>query len=76
VRRPPPPLDLKAAAQWNGWSPKPDNARFQPKPGLKAADAPRLKLKWAFNYPGSKNGQATIIGDGSTSPACRARSTC
>lgn len=60
---PPAPIDLKAEAQWNGWSPKPDNARHQPNPGLKADDVPRLKLKWAFNYPGSKNGQATIIGD-------------
>ena len=61
--RPPPPINLAAAARWNGWSPKPDNARFQPNPGLKAADVPRLKLKWAFNYPGSKNGQATILGE-------------
>ncbi len=59
---PPPPLDLKAAARWNGWSPSPDNARFQRDPGLKPEDVPRLKLKWAFNYPGSKNGQATILG--------------
>jgi polyvinyl alcohol dehydrogenase (cytochrome) len=27
------------------------------------ADVPRLKVKWTFNYPGSKNGQATVIGD-------------
>jgi len=61
--RPPPPLDLRAKAQWNGWSPTSRNARYQPNPGLRAADVPRLKLKWAFNYPGSKNGQATIVGD-------------
>lgn len=60
---PPPPLDLNAKARWNGWSPKPDNARYQPTPGLTAAQVPRLKLKWAFNYPGSKNGQATILGE-------------
>lgn len=59
---PAPPIDLKAPA-WNGWSPTPRNARYQPDPGLKASDVPRLKLKWAFNYPGSKNGQATIVGD-------------
>ena len=57
-----PRLDL-TASQWNGWSVKPDNARYQPDPGLKAAAVPRLKLKWAFNYPGSKNGQATVVGD-------------
>ena len=61
--KPPAPINLAAPARWNGWSPKPDNARYQTNPGLKAADVPRLKLKWAFNYPGSKNGQATILGD-------------
>ena len=61
--RAPRPLDLKTRARWNGWSPKGDNARYQPDPGLTAAQVPRLKLKWAFNYPGSKNGQATIVGD-------------
>ena len=58
-----PPVDLAAANQWNGWSIKPDNARYQPNPGLAAADVPKLKLKWAFEYPGAKNGQATVIGD-------------
>ena len=60
---PPPPIDLHAAAQWNGWSPTKDNARFQADPGLGKGDVPRLKLKWAFQYPGAKNGQATVIGD-------------
>jgi polyvinyl alcohol dehydrogenase (cytochrome) len=46
-----------------GWSPSADNARYQTRPGLDAADVPKLKVKWAFHYPGSKNGQATIIGD-------------
>lgn len=59
---PAPPINLKAAG-WNGWSPTTRNARYQAKPGLKASDASRLKLKWAFNYPGAKNGQATIVGD-------------
>ena len=57
-----PPVDL-SQPQWNGWSPKPDNSRFQTEAGLAAADVPRLKLKWAFHYPGSKNGQATLIGE-------------
>lgn len=56
------PLRLDAPS-WNGWSPTSTNARYQPTPGFKASDAPRLKLKWAFNYPGSKNGQATVVGD-------------
>lgn len=59
----PPPVDLAAADQWNGWSPGKDNARFQSRPGLSPADVPKLKVKWAFHYPGSKNGQATIIGE-------------
>ena len=57
-----PPINLRTAG-WNGWSPSVRNARFQQTPGLKAADVPRLKLKWAFNYPGAKNGQATVVGD-------------
>lgn len=58
-----PKIDLANKAQWNGWSVGLDNAHFQPNPGLTARDIPRLKLKWAFQYPGSKNGQATVIGN-------------
>ena len=57
-----PPLNVKAAS-WNGWSPTPTNARYQAKPGLRASEVSRLKPKWAFNYPGAKNGQATVVGD-------------
>ncbi|CAN5187000.1 PQQ-binding-like beta-propeller repeat protein [soil metagenome] len=49
--------------QWNGWGVDIRNTRFQPKPGFAAADAPRLKVKWAFSYRGAKNSQATIFGD-------------
>ncbi len=59
----PTPVDVDAKGQWNGWSIDKNNDRYQPDPGLKATDIPRLKLKWAFQYPGAKNGQATIIGD-------------
>ena len=56
------PLQLAGPA-WNGWSPSHDNTRFQPAPGLAAADAPRLKLKWAFAYPGLMAwGQPTVVG--------------
>ena len=58
----PAPLSLDAP-QWNGWGNAPTQDRFQPRPGLAAADVPRLKLKWAFAYAGSRNGQATVIGD-------------
>ncbi len=59
----PPPLDLSAASQWNGWGRDREQSRFQPNPGFAAADAPRLKLKWAFAYAGARNGQATVIGE-------------
>ena len=37
--------------QWNGWSTRVTNSRFQDaaSAGLSAADLPKLKLKWAFN---------------------------
>lgn len=37
------------------------SSRFQRNPGLKAADVPRLKLKWAFSMTGG--GQPTVVGD-------------
>jgi polyvinyl alcohol dehydrogenase (cytochrome) len=37
---------------WNGWSPSVTNTRYQPgdAAGLSVAQAPRLKLKWAYGY--------------------------
>jgi polyvinyl alcohol dehydrogenase (cytochrome) len=59
----PAPLNLKGA-QWNGWGRDFDNSRYQSKPGLLAADVPKLKVKWAFAHPGAMaTGQPTIIGD-------------
>ena len=57
----PAPFALEGA-RWNGWGNAETQGRFQPDPGLKAADVPRLKLKWAFAYAGSRNGQATVAG--------------
>ena len=37
-------------ARWNGWGADLANTRFQPSPGLKAEDLPRLKVKWAFGF--------------------------
>jgi polyvinyl alcohol dehydrogenase (cytochrome) len=39
---------------WNGWGVDPANHRFQPAAmaQLSAADVPKLKLKWAFAFPG------------------------
>jgi polyvinyl alcohol dehydrogenase (cytochrome) len=47
----PAPKFSVAADDWNGWGVDPGNSRYQPKPGLSAADVPKLKLKWAFGYP-------------------------
>jgi len=57
------PINL-SGPQWNGWGRDLDNSHYQPNPGLKSEDVPKLKLKWAFGYPGTKTwGQPTIIGD-------------
>ena len=51
---------------WNGWSPDPTNARFQPtaSAGLTGDQVLRLKLKWAFAFPNAPLawGQPTIFG--------------
>ena len=59
-----PPLKAAGPADWNGWGVDAANTRFQPTPGLKASDAAKLKLKWAFGFPGSTSsyGQPTIVG--------------
>lgn len=57
------PIRLDGQSAWNGWSPDAANTRFQPRPGLKPADVPRLKVKWTFAYVGSKNAQVTAVGD-------------
>lgn len=51
-----PPLGEPGSDAWSGWG-GPTNARFQTASaaGLRAADAPRLKLKWAFGLPGGSN---------------------
>src|SRR5215510_12319381 len=59
----PPPINLKEP-QWNGWGFDLGNSRFQPKPGIRAEDVPKLKVKWAWAHPGPMaTGQPTIIGD-------------
>jgi polyvinyl alcohol dehydrogenase (cytochrome) len=53
-----------APGDWNGWSVEPDNSRYQAKPGLSAADVPRLKVKWAFGFPGDSRAfaQPAVVG--------------
>jgi polyvinyl alcohol dehydrogenase (cytochrome) len=49
---PSPPLSLDGPS-FNGWGANVENWRFQPDPGLRASDLPRLELKWAFGVPGA-----------------------
>ena len=61
----PPIGDISASPAWNGWGNDVSNARFQPAKaaGLSADRAPRLKLKWAFGFPGATAvyGQPAIV---------------
>ncbi len=56
--------DWKKAPSWNGWGFDSGNSRYQPEPGLSAAQVPKLKLKWAFGFPygNSAYGQPTVVG--------------
>jgi polyvinyl alcohol dehydrogenase (cytochrome) len=51
---------------WNGWGATLTNTRFQSgeAAGLTENDVPRLKLKWAFGYPGASSGgtQPVVVG--------------
>src|SRR5262245_8831802 len=57
--------DLAAQPSWNGWGAGITNARFQDtkSANLTAEQAPKLKLKWAFGFPGAKAvyGQPSIV---------------
>ena len=59
----PKPLTIRET-DWNGWGQDLGNSRFQPHPGLAASDVPKLKLKWAFGFPGDTvaNAQPSIVG--------------
>jgi len=64
----PAPLQASAIdAGWNGWGAGAANTRFQPqsKGGLNATNVPKLKLKWAFGFPGvnSARSQPAVLGD-------------
>lgn len=47
-------LSHPTSASWTAWSPLPDNARYQDAEGagLEASQLGKLKLKWAFGFPG------------------------
>jgi polyvinyl alcohol dehydrogenase (cytochrome) len=56
----------KSAPSWNGWGIDLTNTRFQnaKAAGLTVSDVPKLKLKWAFGYPGvtTSFGTPTVYG--------------
>ena len=59
-------FDPARGPRWDGWGLRNANTRFQDATAaaLKAADVPRLKLKWAFGFPGDLQSfsQATLAG--------------
>jgi polyvinyl alcohol dehydrogenase (cytochrome) len=59
-----PAFDPARGSAWNGWGFDSSNTRYQTSPGLTAADAPKLRLKWAFGFPqgNSAYGQPTVAG--------------
>jgi polyvinyl alcohol dehydrogenase (cytochrome) len=61
-QKPPRALSMNGS-NWNGWGGYGTaNLRYQPYPGLSAADVPKLKLKWAFAYPGGTSTPPAIVG--------------
>jgi polyvinyl alcohol dehydrogenase (cytochrome) len=63
------PPALRAAdleSGWNGWGGGAANTRFKPAAqSVRAADVPRLKLKWAIGFAGvnSARAQPAVVGD-------------
>ncbi|HYM34869.1 MAG TPA: PQQ-binding-like beta-propeller repeat protein, partial [Steroidobacteraceae bacterium] len=55
-----PPIQA-SEGDWASVGVSSNSDRFQRKPGLTAADVPKLKLKWAYTMPGGS--QATVVGD-------------
>ena len=49
------------ASDWASMGLDTASSRYQPRPGLRAADVPKLKVKWAVAMPGG--GQPVVIGD-------------
>jgi polyvinyl alcohol dehydrogenase (cytochrome) len=55
-----PPI-RETGSDWTSVGVEPTSHRFQRNPGLKAGDAAKLNLKWAFAMPGG--GMPTVVGD-------------
>ena len=61
-----PPPDV-SGPMWNGWGHGITNARFQSTEpaGLTAGDVPRLRLRWAFGFPGATSaGTQPVVAGG------------
>jgi polyvinyl alcohol dehydrogenase (cytochrome) len=60
------PSPLADSPSWNGWGADISNSRFQSQAaaGLSRDQVPKLKLRWAFGFPGAASayGQPTIFG--------------
>src|SRR5580658_8814923 len=50
-----------SASDWPALGPDENSTRFQPNPGIKAAEVANLTAKWAFSMPGG--GQPVVVGD-------------
>src|SRR5258708_21670946 len=57
------PFRLEGAG-WNGWGVDVANTRYQDHAGLAADQVPKLKLKWAFGFPGTSvaYAQPAVVG--------------
>jgi polyvinyl alcohol dehydrogenase (cytochrome) len=57
--------ELSGSGGWNGWGVDGGNSRYQPNPGIAAAQVPSLKLKWAFGFPNGNSayGQPAVAGN-------------
>ena len=55
-----PPIKA-SAGDWTSMGVDDASTRFQRRPGLTAADVPKLKVKWAFSMTGG--GQPAVVGD-------------
>jgi len=58
------PFHPDAGPAWNGWGGGVSNSRFQADAGIAPGQVPRLQLKWAFGFPGTRSvlGQPSVIG--------------
>jgi polyvinyl alcohol dehydrogenase (cytochrome) len=82
---PPASRELLAGNVWSGWGVDAGNSRYQPSPGLTAAQIPTLELQWAFAFPNGSsafgqpavaNGRVFVGSDNGYVYALNARTGC